>query len=200
VGVGFCAQGSQLDFFLQVFVRRIFAGKNEVPILGQDGFTDALLGIQIVSQNGHVAAPEFGVLATNPAHSGFVLTVLLGVSILRGDELGEQWQHHRLIRTDDGGDQAGVLVLGDLFLAAGLHYYLAAFATDLVGVEVARSVQGHQKGVSQAWVLEALERRCLLKVSQSADEAGLQQLGFDTVQNLANLGDSEAFALTQGIL
>ena len=89
------------------------AGEEEVEAVEQDAATEGLMGVEIVAQEGDRALEIAGGVLLQPAFGGGDFAVLLGVAVLRGDELGPQGDDLRASRGDDDrGD--GAVVVGDL--------------------------------------------------------------------------------------
>ena len=72
------------------FVRVGLAGKEEVKTVEQGSATERLMGVEIVTQQGDWTREIAGGVVFQPAFGGRELAILLGVAILRGDELGPQ--------------------------------------------------------------------------------------------------------------
>ncbi len=93
-------------------MRLDFAHQDEVPLVFHKQVTEGLVTEQIISEHGHVGEREGGSLATDPAFGSFLLTILLGMPILRRYKLWFQDENLRLAGGhDDGRDDA--MAVGD---------------------------------------------------------------------------------------
>ena len=147
---------------------------------------EGLMGVEVVSQQGVVAARILRAARPEPAFGGVDLAVLFFGAVLGNDELGLQGNDARLVRADDDRGDGGVKMGGR---AVGVRLVGTVRAMDVVrlGGEVMGAVQGDHLGVVEGGLSHGLKQTALLGDPIHFIEHVKQTLGLDRVEHVADV-------------
>lgn len=157
---------------------------------------EGLMGVEVVTQQRVVAGVIALGVGGQPAFGGGDFTILLGLAVLRGDELGPQGHDLGVAGADDDRSDGAVEMRGG---SVGVPQTGAVLAMDVLGLggEIPRAVQGDEPGVAGG--AHGLQQPVVVKGALDIVKETQQVFGRDRIEAVADvIVGGDAFDLKQG--
>jgi len=173
-----------------------FAGEQEMEAVQEHLAAEGLVGVEIVAQQSVIAGVIAEGVGAQPAFGRGDFTILLGLAVLRGDELRAQ-RHDLGVAgaEDDGGDGAVVMSGGSVGVVKGR----AVLALDILGLggEIPGAVQGDEAGIAHR--AHGFEQPVFVEGAMQVVKEAKQVFGRDRIQAVADvIVGGNALDLEQG--